>query len=137
MASNGDTLTGSIGLLALRLGMAALLFGAHGLDKVTHLAARAKGFPDPLHLGSHASFGLVVSAEAVCTLFVALGLFTRAAVIPIIGFLGVAFFVQHAQDPFPQKELAMVYLVPFVALFFTGPGRFALDAWIGLRRKKE
>lgn len=137
MASNGDTLIGSIGLFVLRVGTSALLFGAHGWDKVTHIAARAKDFPDPLHVGSPASFGLVVFAEALCTIFVALGLFTRAAVIPIIGFLGVAFFVQHAQDPFRQKELAIVFLVPFLAIFFTGPGRFALDAWIGLRRKKE
>ena len=137
MGSNGDTVMGSIGLFVLRVGTAALLFGAHGWDKVTHIAARAKSFPDPLHVGSPASFGLVLFAEVVCTLFVALGLFTRAAVIPIIGFLGVAFFVYLAHEPFQQKELAIVYLVPFVAIFFTGPGRFALDSWVGLRRKKE
>ena len=137
MASNGDTLTGSIGLFVLRVGAAGLLFCAHGWSKVTHIAQMSKSFPDPLHVGSPASFGLVVFAEAVCTLFVALGFFTRAAVIPIVGFLGVAFFIHHAQDPFQKKELAIVYLVPFVALFFTGPGRFALDSWIGLRRKKE
>ena len=137
MASNGDTVMGSIGLFVLRVGMAGLLLGAHGWDKVTHIAARAKSFPDPLHVGSPASFGLVVFAETVCTLFVALGLFTRAAVIPIIGFLCVAFFIYLAHEPFGQKELAIVYLVPFVAIFFAGPGRFALDSWIGLRRKKD
>jgi len=133
MASNGDTLTGSIGLFVLRVGTAALLFCAHGFDKVTHIAARASGFPDPIHVGGPASFGLVVLAEVVCTVLVALGLFTRFALLPIIGFLSVAFFIQHAQDPFRQKELAIVYLVPFVALFFTGPGKFALDSWIAVR----
>lgn len=133
MASNGGTLAGSIGLLVLRVGTAALLFGGHGWGKVTHLAEMSKSFPDPLHVGSAASFGLVVLAEVVCTAFVALGLFTRFAVIPIIGFLSVAFFVHHAQDPFRQKELAMVLLVSFVSLFFTGPGRFALDSWIAVR----
>jgi len=133
MSSNGDTLTGSIGLFVLRVGMAAMLFCGHGWDKVTHLAARANGFPDPLHVGSPVSFGLVVLAEVVCTVLVALGLFTRFALIPIIGFLSVAFFIHHAQDLFRQKELALVFLVPFVALFFTGPGKFALDSWIAVR----
>ena len=72
MASNGDTITGSIGLLVLRVGAAGLLLCAHGWAKVTHIGQMAKSFPDPLHLGSPASFGLVVFAEAVCTLFVAL-----------------------------------------------------------------
>ena len=135
MSSNGDTLTRSIGLLVLRLGMAGLLLLGHGWDKVTHLAARARSFPDPLHIGGPASFGLVVFAETACALFVALGLFTRAALIPIILFLCVAFFLYLGHEPFSQKELAIVYLVPFIALFLTGPGRFALDSWITLRRK--
>ncbi len=137
MASNGDTLTGSIGLFVLRVGMAGLLLLGHGWDKVTHMAARAQSFPDPLHIGSRPSFGLVVFAETACALFVALGLFTRAALIPIILFLCVGFFLYLAHAPFSQKELAIVYLVPFVALFFTGPGRFALDAWIRVRFGKK
>ena len=137
MGSNGDTLMGSIGLLVLRVGTAGVLFFGHGLAKVTNLAQGAKSFPDPLHLGSATSFGLVVFAEAVCTLFVALGLFTRFALLPIIGFLTVAFFIYHAPDPFRQKELALAFLVSFVTLFFTGPGKFALDSWIGVRVGKQ
>jgi len=133
MGSNGDTLKGSIGLLVLRVGMAALLFWGHGLGKVAHLAERAKDFPDPLNVGSATSLGLVVFAEVLCALFVALGLFTRFAVMPLIGLFLVLVFIHHASDPWKQKELAMVYLVPFVALFFTGPGKFALDSWIALR----
>jgi len=137
MSSNGDTLTRSIGLFVLRVGMAGLLLCGHGWDKVTHAAARAKSFPDPLHIGSAASFGLVVFAETACALFVALGLFTRAALVPIILFLCVAFFIFLAHQPFGDKELAIVYLVPFLALLFTGPGKFALDAWIRVRFGKK
>jgi putative oxidoreductase len=137
MGSNGDTMMGSIGLLVLRLGAAGVLFLAHGLPKITNIAQGAKTFPDPLHIGSAMSFGLVVFAEGVCTLFVALGLFTRFALLPIMGFLCVAFFIHHAPDPFRQKELALVFLVSFVTLFFTGPGKFALDSWIGVRVGKQ
>src|SRR5262245_30393591 len=132
MASNGGGLS-SIGLLVLRVGMAGLLLGAHGWGKITHIAQRAGSFPDPLHLGSTVSFWLVVLAEVLCAGLVALGLFTRAATIPIIGFLSVAFFIHHAHDPWSRREMALVYLVPFVALFFTGPGKFALDAWIKVK----
>ena len=133
MGSNGDTLKGSIGLLVLRVGMSALLLCGHGLSKVTRLAELARDFPDPLHVGSAVSLGLVVFAEVLCALFVALGLFTRFAVMPLIVMFLVLVFIHHAQDPWKQKELAMVYLVPFAALLFTGPGKFALDSWIGLR----
>ena len=135
MASNGGFM-GSIGLLVLRLGASAILFGGHGWAKITHISERARSFPDPLNMGSMASFWLVVIAEVFCTTLVALGLFTRAAAIPIIGFFSIAFFIHHAQDPFKQKELALVFLVPFVAIFFLGPGKFALDAWIAVRLKK-
>jgi putative oxidoreductase len=133
MGSNGDTLRGSIGLLVLRAGMSAMLFCGHGWDKFTHLAARAQDFPDPLHLGSAMSLGLAVFAEGVCTVFVAIGLFTRWAVIPIVILFVVIVFIHSAQDPWKVKELAALYLVSFVAVFLLGPGSLALDSWISLR----
>jgi len=62
-----------------------------------------------------------------------IGLFSRAVTIPIIGFLSIAFFIHHAHDRWQRRELALVYLIPFVALFFLGPGKFALDAWIKVK----
>jgi putative oxidoreductase len=133
MASNGGTVTSSIGLFLLRVGMGGLLLCGHGWGKITHIASMAKSFPDPIHLGSTISFWLVVIAEVPCATLVALGLFTRAATVPIVGFLSVAFFINHAADPWTKRELAIVYLVPFLTLFFTGPGGFALDAWIKVK----
>jgi putative oxidoreductase len=54
-------------------------------------------------------------------------------------FFAVAAFVQHGQDPFARKELALVYAVPLLALLFTGPGRYSLDArfGIGLGRRRR
>ena len=34
----------------------------------------------------------------------------------------------HADDPWAKKEFALMYLLPFLALLFTGAGRFSLDA---------
>jgi uncharacterized membrane protein YphA (DoxX/SURF4 family) len=44
--------------------------------------------------------------------------------------MAVAGFVINAGAPWGDKELAAIYLVPFAALFFTGPGMYSLDAKI-------
>jgi putative oxidoreductase len=134
MASNSGGVTSSIGLLILRAGTAAMLLIGHGWPKLTHFGEYAAKFPDPIHVGPTLSLGLVVFAEVFCSIFVALGLFTRLAVVPIVIFLGVAFFIQHAHDPFMKKELALVFMVPFLTLLFTGAGRFALDSIVGPRK---
>jgi putative oxidoreductase len=135
MASNGGFM-GSLGLLVLRVGTSAILFGAHGWAKIANFAERSRSFPDPINIGSTPSFWLVVTAEVFCTTLVALGLFTRAATIPLIGFFSIAFFIHHAPDPFRQKELALVFLFVYAAIFALGPGKFALDTWISVRLKK-
>lgn len=126
-----------VALLLLRLGAAALLLGGHGWSKLTHFSERAATFPDPIGVGSTTSLGLVVFAEVGCSLLVALGLLTRLAVLPILVFLGVAFFIQHAHDPWPRRELALIYAVPFLTLLLAGPGRISVDAALGRARLRR
>lgn len=121
----------SIGLLLLRVGTGALLFYGHGWPKLAHWQTRMHTFPDPIGLGPATGFWLVVFTEVACALLVALGWFTRLACVPPIAFFLIAAFVQHAGDPFARRELALVYLFPFLCLLFTGAGRFALDARFG------
>ena len=118
----------SLGLLILRVGAGGLLLGGHGWAKITHFSESAATFADPIGVGHGVSLALVVFAEVVCAALVAVGLATRIASIPIIIFLCVAAFLQHADDPWSKKELALVYLVPFLAILAAGGGRFALDA---------
>jgi putative oxidoreductase len=42
----------------------------------------------------------------------------------------VAAFIIHGQDSFQKQELALAYLAAYVALLFTGPGRFSLDSFM-------
>lgn len=120
----------SIGLLLLRVGAGGLLFFGHGLPKLLHWNERAPRFANPIGVGPEVSFSLVVFAEVVCAVAVTLGLATRVAAGPIVFFLLVAAFVQHGADPYGEKELALVFLVPFATLMLTGGGRYALDTII-------
>ncbi|MEX0886848.1 MAG: DoxX family protein [Phycisphaeraceae bacterium] len=144
----------SIGLLILRLGIGGYML-THGLEKLAML--RAGDFEmmgDPIGIGAVPSLLLITFAELVCSLFVMMGLATRlAAVPPAIG-MAVAAFVAHAADPWTMgqgyalffageaemplsKQPAMMFLVGFLALVFTGPGRLSLDAllWPRLRTR--
>jgi putative oxidoreductase len=152
--TNRQELATSIGLLILRLGIAGFLL-THGWGKLQMLrAGQFEMMGDPIGLGSRLSLVLLVFAEFVCSLLVMAGLATRLAALPVVFAMGVAAFVAHARDPFTMeaaaklffagqtkmilaKEPALIFLVVFLALAFTGAGRFSVDALIRSRRRKQ
>lgn len=132
LASPGDHgAAASVGLLVLRLGAAGLLIGGHGWPKLASFSEKAARFGDPLGVGSELSLALAVFAEVFCALLVGLGVFTRLTSIPVVFLLAVAAFVVHADDPWPRKEFALIYLLPYLTLVFTGAGRYSVDAGLG------
>ena len=116
-----------LGLLILRVGFGLSLLLGHGLSKIMNFAKAAHSFPDVLGIGSKYSLLLVVFAEVFCSMLLVLGLASRFALIPLIISMSVAVFLIHKNDPFATKELAVLYLVVFSSLFFTGPGKFSVD----------
>ena len=125
-----------LGILALRVLVPGTMLFAHGLGKLTSLPGILQTFPNPIGLGSVLSAILTIFAEFCCAGLVMLGIFTRLALIPMIIVMAVAFFVVHGSDPFPNREKALLYLVVYVGLFFTGGGRYVLgpEIWKFLRR---
>lgn len=128
----------SVGLLLLRLVFGGFMAIGHGWGKLMSFGEVADKFPDPLGIGSRLSMGSAIFCEFVCAMLVVLGLATRVAVLPLVFTMGVAAFIVHGGDPLfmsggAAKEPALVYLVAFAVLFFTGPGRFSLDGLIGKR----
>jgi putative oxidoreductase len=113
------------GLLILRLSCA--LMALHGWSKFTDFYEDSADWPDPLHVGPVVSKALTVFAELFCTLFLVLGLFTRVAIIPLIVCMLVIVFVIHAEDSFGDREHPLLYLLSYITLMLTGPGRFSLD----------
>jgi len=132
MGAKNQDRSAAIALLVLRVGAGGLLIYQHGWGKLMHFGERAGSFADPIGLGPVVGFTLVVFAEVVCSALVALGLFTRLAVVPLLIFFAVAAFVQHAHDPFARKELPLLFGFVYTAIAIMGPGAFSIDA---LRRR--
>lgn len=123
-------------LLVLRLAFGGALF-THGLDKWNHLAQMSESFPDPLGIGHAFSLYLAIFAEAICALGVCIGCLHRLALVPMIFTMGIAFFVIHNGSPFATRELAFLYLIAFIVLLFTGPGKYSVDQLILHRRSSK
>lgn len=121
----------NLGLLLLRLAAGGMMAYAHGWGKLQRMLNGEMGFADPIGIGEELSLILAVFAEFLCGLLVVLGLFTRAALIPLIITMVVAVFIVHADDPFSKQEFGLLYLVPYLTLFLTGPGAYSLDKKLG------
>jgi len=121
------------GLLALRLWFGISLFLIHGWGKLSNFSHMSAKFPDPLHISSPASLALATFAEAVCSLLIILGLFTRLSALVLIINMATAFIMIHqgALGGQHSGELAFLYLGAAVALLAGGGGKYSLDAKIG------
>jgi putative oxidoreductase len=121
-------LMNDVGLLILRVSTGLMMALAHGAGKIQRLLAGGElQFADPIGIGVGPSLLLAGTAEFFCALALVLGLMTRLVTIPLIVTMAVAAFVVHANDPFQKQEFALLYLVPFLTLLLTGPGRFSID----------
>lgn len=115
-------------LLLIRIVCAAMMFINHAWPKITSFDKSFHSFPDPLGISSEASYILIVFAEMFCSVLVFFGLFTRYAAIPLIIAMLVAVFIVHGNDVFAKQELGILYLVSFLVVLISGPGKYSLDA---------
>lgn len=121
-------------LAVLRIGFAGMML-THGIAKLPLLSNPEK-FPDPFGLGSQVSLIFALLGEVVAPVLVILGYRTKLAAIPIIITMLVASFVIHGADPFASKELALLYLVAFVTVALSRPGKYSLDSVLAARSSK-
>ena len=124
-----------VALLLLRVACALMIL--HGWPKFTDFSEGSKDWPDPFHVGTTVSYALTVFAELFCSVFVVLGLFTRIALVPLIICLIVIVFDVHGGDPLEDKEHGLLYLLIYLSLFLTGPGKYSLDSLIEKRWKND
>ena len=122
-----------LGLLILRAFVGMTMMVSHGWGKMTRLLEGNTDFADVFGMGEAPSLVLAVFAEVICSALLTLGLFTRWALIPLMITMLVAVFYIHANDPFSKQEFGLLFLVPYISLFFTGPGKYSIDALINKR----
>lgn len=119
----------SIVSLILRLVAGGAML-SHGIPKLMAFSELSQSFPDPLGIGSLISLLMALGAEVGCSLLLILGLFTRLALFPLFFTMMMAFFIIHGNDPFAVKELALMYMTIYVAIFAIGAGRYSIDKLI-------
>ena len=117
----------NIAVLFLRFAIGLSMAFGHGMGKIPPSEGFIKGvggmgFPAPAVFAWAAGI-----SEFFGGLLIAIGLLTRPSAFFGAVTMFVAFFIRHADDPFGRKEKALLYLVIFVFLMVTGPGKYSLD----------
>lgn len=113
------------GLLLMRVGFSVGMM-THGYGKFLKVIQGNFEFGDPIGIGPTFSLILAAIGEFIAPILIILGWKTRLATIfPTLTML-VAFAITHDGDPFSRKEKAFVYLIAFLTLYFTGPGKYSL-----------
>lgn len=120
-------------LAILRVGSAGMML-THGWAKIANFTNKLGTFKDPLGLGPAVSLQLAIFSEFFCAILLLLGFMTRISLIPLSFTMFVAAFIAHADDPFASKEKALLFLLIFVVLSITGPGKLSMDAQINNKR---
>jgi len=141
--------TASLGILALRVMTGLMMFIGHGLPKIRNYPMLKDKFELNVfpfhHFASSINLILCTAAEVGAAALIVIGLGTRPAAF-VLGFtMVVAAFGVHGADPWfmaqgvpAAKELALLYLIPMIAIILAGGGAFSLDAAIykeGKRRR--
>ncbi|HUM52484.1 MAG TPA: DoxX family protein [Chitinophagales bacterium] len=129
-----------IGLLLLRT-LICVVMAFIGYEKLIHANDMIandywKTQVNFLGLGSAVSVWLTIFAEFFCSVFLMLGLFTRLSLIPLIFCMSYIVFVldkfniiSHGEHGY-EVSTAFVYLIIYVVLMLTGPGKLSVDKFL-------
>ena len=121
-----NKITTHIGLLLLRVGFSIGLM-THGYGKLLRVWDGNFKFGDPIGIGSTPSLVLAAFGEFIAPIFILIGWKTKLfSIFPAFTML-VAFLIAHDGDPFSKKEKSFLFLVAYIVIYLTGPGKYALD----------
>lgn len=117
----------NIALLILRVAAGAFML-THGMQKMSLLFGDGPvQFADPIGLGEKTTLILAVISEVLCSVFLILGFASRISAFFLIATMTVAVLIIHQGDEFKSIELALLYLSAFLAILFTGAGKYSID----------
>lgn len=116
-----------LGLLFLRLTGCFMLLYVHGAPKVLHYADELSKIEDPFGLGPSLSLWAAIFAEALCPIFIVLGVAARVACLPIIVVLLIAMLAVHPDWSVAEGQFGWLLLIIFTTIALSGPGRWSLQ----------
>ncbi|MEI6676409.1 MAG: DoxX family protein [Verrucomicrobiota bacterium] len=126
------------GLLVLRVTTGLMMMLGHGIPKLQNFAKLKETWyvPDffPLYyMSPQLSLVATLGAEVLAAFLLVMGLMTRPAAFVVCFTMVVAAFEVYGASvwftlPPNGKELALLYLIPGLALLLTGAGAWSLDA---------
>ncbi len=114
-------------LLFFRVAVSFELLIAHGLKKIGVGVAIAETVPNPLGIPEFFNQAFAIVANIIMPLFIAMGLFTKIATLPILAITLTGYFIVHFHDPIAVKDIPFMYSVCFLFITFAGPGKYSLD----------
>jgi putative oxidoreductase len=121
----------NLATLAIRAVFGLILCYYYGLDKIKNFGRLESVFPDPLHISHRISLALVIFAELLCGLMLALGFLTRFAALVLVIEFAVAEFLVHKGHVGAGHEQPLLYLAAFFSILMVGPGRISVDGAMG------
>ena len=110
----------------LRVSFSALMM-THGYPKLMKILDGNTKFADPIGLGPEISLYLAVFAELFAPFFVIIGYKTRFFSFFPAFTMFIAAFVIHGDDPFKKMEMALLFLIAYLVIMISGPGKISLD----------
>ena len=114
------------GLLFFRLAFSASII-THGYGKLLKLLNGDFQFADPLGFGPVSSLIFAIIGEFIAPIFLIIGFKTRFFSIFSIITTAVITFIVHADDPFREKEKALLFCIGFILIFLLGAGKYSVD----------
>lgn len=122
--SNNPLISIDVAMLILRVGVGMLILSKHGIEKLFSFNYMLEIFPDPIGIGKLPSLIFSLITDGICTIMIAIGLFTRISSFLICINLLVAFILVHNGNIIdPHGELVVVYFVATLIIFLYGPGK--------------
>ena len=122
-------------LLGYRILIAFAMFRTHGWKKLHDFEGTVANIPDPFGMGGLASAYISIFVNVVLAFFVAVGLLTRLSSIGILSLTLAGFFIVHFQDPWPVKDVPLMYSIAYGLLLILGPGSYSMDQWLNKKIK--
>ena len=130
----------SLGILLIRV-IVGVLMAFYGYEKLIHfdeMAASDFWAKNVSFMGmtGKTPLALTIFAEFFCSLLLIVGLLTRLALIPLLICMGyivtvvAKFSIIESGDNGANLNSGFIYFIIYLGLFFTGSGKYSLDALI-------